>query len=246
MLTWISSFWDAITTPPLRDYIATSAATIVFIIGIFTFTQKRTEFKSTLRKQLTEYIAKIHDLNVEQGKSRAPNKKGDYPPDFNRLIMDQKRFVARQMDYLANKIPNMVTPYEWMVIATSLDDIGDLDQAEKYFKNAFLSHSRNDFEKIILARQYASFLFRNSRIEDGRRLFSFAVNLITGNVPRHIIYRADTFERWARAEADFGDRKAVSALLDLAQTAYARLRNSSEKDRFISQINLLRSEIASS
>jgi hypothetical protein len=79
------SFWDAITTPPLRDYIAASAATVVFIIGLFTFTQKRTEFKSTLRKQLTDYIAKIHDLNVDQGKSRAINKKGDYPPDFNRL-----------------------------------------------------------------------------------------------------------------------------------------------------------------
>jgi hypothetical protein len=104
----------------LRDYIATSAATtIVFIIGLFTFTQKRTEFKSTLRKQLTDYIAKIHDLNVEQGKSRAANKKDDYPPDFNRLIMDQNRFVTRQMDYLANTISNMVTPYEWMVLATS-------------------------------------------------------------------------------------------------------------------------------
>ena len=80
MLTWLPSFWDAITTPPLRDYIVTSAATAVFIIGIFTLTQKRTEFKSTFRKQLTDYIAKIHDLNVEQGKSRAVNKKGDYPP----------------------------------------------------------------------------------------------------------------------------------------------------------------------
>jgi hypothetical protein len=138
----------------------------------------------------------------------------------------------------------MVTPYEWMVIATSLDDIGDLDQAEKYFKNAFLSHYRDDFEKIILARQYAGFLFRNGRIEDGRRLYSFAVSLIKGNIPRYIIYRADTFERWARAEAEFGDRKEVSALLGHAQSTYARLRNSSEKDRFISQINLLRSEIA--
>ena len=71
MLTWLRSFWDAITTPPLRDYIATSAATVVFIIGLFTFTQKRTELKSTLRKQLTDYIAKIHDLNA-----RAANKKG--------------------------------------------------------------------------------------------------------------------------------------------------------------------------
>jgi tetratricopeptide (TPR) repeat protein len=243
MLTWIPSFWDAITTPPLRDYIATSAATIVFIIGLFTFTQKRTEFKSTLRKQLTEYIAKIHELNIEQGKSRAPNKKGDYPADFNRLIMDQKRFLARQMDYLANKIPNIVTPYEWMVLATSLDDIGDLAQAEKYFKKAFLSYARNDFEKIIFARQYAIFLFRNGRIEDGRRLYSFAVNTIKENVPRYIIYRADTFERWARAEAEFGDRKEVSALLDHAQSTYARLRNSSAKDRFMDQINLLRSEM---
>jgi hypothetical protein len=66
----------------LRDYIATSAATVVFIIGLFTLTQKRTELKSTLRKQLTDYIAKIQDLNVEQGKSRVANKKDDYPPDF--------------------------------------------------------------------------------------------------------------------------------------------------------------------
>ena len=92
MLTWLSSFWDAITTPPLRDYIATSAATVVFIIGLFTFTQKRTELKSTLRKQLSDNIAKIHDLNVEQGKSRAVNKKGDYPPDFNRLIIRRQHW----------------------------------------------------------------------------------------------------------------------------------------------------------
>jgi hypothetical protein len=242
MLTWLPSFWDAITTPPLRDYTATSAATVVFIIGLFTSTQKRTELKSTLRKQLTDYIAKIQDLNVEQGKSRAANKKDDYPPDFNRLILDQKRFIARQMDYFANKIPNMVTPYEWTVLATSLDDIGDPAQAEKYFKKAFLSYARNDLEKIIFARQYARFLFRNGRIEDGRRLYLFAVNTGKGNSPRNIIYLADTFERWARAEGDFGDRKQVSALLDRAQSTYARLRNSSEKDRFMDQINLLRSE----
>ena len=242
MLTWLPSFWDAITTPPLRDYIGTSAATAVFMICLFMFTQKRTGFKSTLREQLTDYIAKIHDLNVEQEKSRAANKKGDYPPDFNRLIMDQKRFVTRQMDYLANKIPNMVTPYEWMALANSLDDIGDLAQAEKYFKKTFLSYARNDFEKIIFARQYARFLFRIGRIEDGRRLYLFAVNTGKGNGPRNITYLADTFERWARAEADFGDRKRVSALLDRAQSTYARLRNSSEKDRFMDEINLLRSE----
>jgi tetratricopeptide (TPR) repeat protein len=242
MLTWLSSFWDAITTPPLRDYIATSAATAVFIIGLFTLTQRRTEFKSTRRKQLTEYIAKIHDLNVEQGKSRAANKKGDYPPDFNRLIMDQKRFVTRQMDYLANKIRNMVTPYEWLVLATSLDDIGDQAQAEKYFKKAFLSYARNNFEKIIFARQYARFLFQIGRIEDGRRLYLFAVSTSKGNSPRDITYLADTFERWARAEADFGDRNQVSGLLDRAQSTYGRLRNSSEKDRFMDEINLLRSE----
>ena len=49
-------------------------------------------------------------------------------------------------------------------------------------------------------------------------------------------------QRWTRAEADFGDRKRVSALLDRAQSTYARLRNSSEKDRFMDEINLLRSE----
>jgi len=47
------------------------------------------------------------------------------------------------MDYFANKIPNMVTPYEWTVLATSLDDIGDPAQAEKYFKKAFLSYAVN-------------------------------------------------------------------------------------------------------
>ena len=70
----------------------------------------------------------------------------------------------------------------------------------------------------------------------------FAVNTGKGNSPRNITYLADTFERWARAEADFGDRKQVSALLDRAQSTYARLRNSSEKDRFMDQLNLLRSE----
>jgi tetratricopeptide (TPR) repeat protein len=248
MLTWLPSFWDAITTPPLRDYIGTSAATAVFMIGLFMFTQKRTGSKTTLREQLTDYIAKIHDLNVEQEKSRAANKKGDYeksraankkgdyPPDFNRLIMDQKRFVTRQMDYLANKIPNMVSSYEWMALANLLDDIGDLAQAEKYFKKTFLSYARNDFEKIIFARQYARFLFRIGRIEDDRRLYLFAVNTGKGNGPRNITYLADTFERWARAEADFGDRKRVSALLDRAQSTYARLRNSSEKDRFMARL----------
>ena len=70
MLTWLSSFWDAITTPPLRDYIATSAATVVFIIGLFTFTQKRTELKSTLRSSsqtiLPKYTILTHELQIKK------------------------------------------------------------------------------------------------------------------------------------------------------------------------------------
>jgi tetratricopeptide (TPR) repeat protein len=240
MLASIAHFWDAVITPPIATYIALAASTIAFLISIFAALQKLSEYRLAIRKQLTDYISKLHELNIEQAKSKAPKKRDDYPEHFERLVTDQRRFLARQAEYMARKITGLVTPYELMVIAISLDQIDDLALAEQYFQKA-LAKRLDQFERTIVLRQYARFLFRNGRLEEGRKKFSDAVASGTGDTRRHIISVGDTWERWAQTESEFGDKKVCSGLLDTAEKEYSR--DVGVKQSLIRRMGSLRSEI---
>jgi hypothetical protein len=242
MPSWMTDLWNAIIMPPLSSYIALGFSAVALLISIWSAMQKWSEFHLSMRKQLTDYISKIHDLNIERAKSEAPNKTGDYPKEFGRLVTDQRRFVARQADYIARKIRSRVTPYELMVIAICMDQIDEINLAEDYFRRALFFHSLSDLERVIIARQYARFMFRLGRVDNGRGLFEYAASKTNGDTARHIIYLGDTYERWASTEAEFGDAGRTVDLIDAAEREYQRLSDNPLKERVITRVQELRTK----
>lgn len=203
------------------------AATLIFSLAAFTlsawtFMQKQGEAKGALRKQLTDIIEKLHDLNVESSKSTDEKLGQQYPKNFGRLLSDQRRFLVRQAKYISEQIPRLVSPYELMVIAVGLDEIDDGSEAKKWFARA-TAKADNPFDEVIVRRQLARALFRSDQITEAREQFLHASKVLRGVSDREIIYTGDTFERWARLEADYGSQTQASQLLQAAKQEYSRI-----------------------
>lgn len=211
--TWSAHYKDAATL------IFSFAA---FIISAWTFLQKRGEAKSALRKQLTDMIEKLHDLNVENAKSNDEKLGLQYPKHFGRLLSDQRRFLVRQAKYIGEQIPNLVSPYELMVIAIGLDEIDDAPEAKKWFLRA-LAKADSEFDEVIVRRQFGRTLFRSGQIEDAREQFELASKVFKGNSDREMIYAGDTFERWGGLETDYGSKSRAPQLFGLAEQEYSRI-----------------------
>lgn len=211
-----------------KDKLTLSVSFAAFMIALFGFFQKSAEKKIGIRKQLTDTIMKLLELNVEAFKANDDKAKGNYPNEYGRLIGDQRRLIVRQAKYLSEMIPREVSPYESVVIAIAFDDIDDPPQAEILFKHA-LDRSMGEFERVITHRQYARFRFNQRRPEEGRALYEKASNLLNGVSDKHLMYQGDTFERWARAEKDHGDRSRFDGLVKRAGEEYKQNCNGWEQ-----------------
>jgi hypothetical protein len=117
-----------------KDWLTLSVSVIALAVAIFSFKQKSTEYRLSIRKQVADLIAKLHDLNVEFAKSTSRSKKDDLPEAYEGHITDQRRFNVRQADYLCDKIPDLISPFEHIILAINFVDIGDGLQAEKHFR----------------------------------------------------------------------------------------------------------------
>ncbi len=184
--------------------------------------RKKGEAKGAIRKQLTDIIEKLHDVNIENAKANDKKLGEQYPRNYGRLLSDQRRFLVRQAKYNAEQIPKLVSPYELMVIAVGLEEIDDAPEAEKWFRKA-VSKAFNEFDEIIIRRQFGRALFRVGQIDDARKQFQLASEVRKGTTDRQIIYNGDTFERWGGLEADYGSRTKARDLMQLAELEYKKI-----------------------
>lgn len=225
----------------LKDLVTVTVSFGALIVSLAGFFQRSAEAKIGLRKQLTDVLGELHKVNVELFKSNDPMTRDKYPENFGRMISDQKRFLVRQAKHLAEQIPRLVSPYENMALAVGFDDIDDIPQAETFFAHA-LERTSGEFETVIVHRQYARFLFRQGRAGEARSHFQEASRILLGSTDRHLIYQGDTFERWARAEKEFGDRSKVIDLLNQAEGIFEQIGSAGGKRRQMQRLNSLRIE----
>ena len=72
---------------------------VALAFSFLSYRQKDKEGKLGLRKQLTEILEKLTNLNVEDAKARSQSE--DYPLNYTGIINDNRRFLVRQAAYLA-------------------------------------------------------------------------------------------------------------------------------------------------
>lgn len=224
-----------------KEIVALILSGAAFSISLLGYFQKSSEKRLGIRKQLTDSITKLLELNTELSKANDPKLKANYPANYGSLVADQRRLMVRQSKFLADKISKEVSPYEKMVIASGFDEIDDPIQAEDLFKQA-MAETAGNFERVIVHRQYARFLFRQGREEDGRRQFEMAAGLLGSASDRHRIYNGDTYERWARAEKEMGDRTKFAELTKRATEQFSAMKQSTNKTRLLSRVLDLNAE----
>jgi hypothetical protein len=226
-----------------KELIAFVLSIAAFVISFVSFVQKSAEKRMGIRKQLTDTIAKLLDLNAELSKANDPNTKDKYPSNYGHLVGDQRRLIVRQAKYLADQIMSDVSPYEEMVIGIGFDDIDDPIQAETMMRSA-RDRMSGEFETVIVNRQYARFLFRQGRVSEGREHFETAAAMLKGTTERYNLYNGDTYDRWARAEMDLGDILKVGGLLDRAEKEFDKIRSPGTRQRFFARLNDFRNDLA--
>src|SRR5262249_2086476 len=210
-----NAMWQKITefftTLQPKDWLTLAASLSAFVVSILSFRQKSAESRLALRKQLTDLLEKLTDLNTEVAKFRA-NKK-DYPPNYPGLLNDQRRFLARQAVFIAGQIAQLVSPYEYLVLAGSFDDINDWSQSEHYFHLAIATAS-NPLDRGIAIGGYGRYLYGHGRVDDARKQYSSAIQCFQGDSDRIRVFRADTYERWAGHEREWSGPAEANRYLE--------------------------------
>ena len=196
-----------------KDYLTLSGSLIALVFSTITLVQKLLEQSRGWRKQLTEILEKITDINLESEKSRN-NTKGDYPPNYQGLLNDQRRFFVRQAAFLTKKIPKQVSPYEWLIVAWGWVRIDEPEEAEHLFQSGIQSAS-SLVDRGLSNRSYAFFLADEGRLTEANRYFAEAIGAFEGPGDRLIFYRSTTYERWSLYE-QFVNREDAKIKLRMA------------------------------
>jgi hypothetical protein len=216
---------DLFTGWTLKELITLAASGLAVIVSIASYRQKAGEGKIALRKQLAEVLEKLSDQRLEQIKfSALPEVERErYPKDYHIFFQERRRFFVRQGVYLVEKIPELVSPFEYLLLAGDLDRIGEDDQAQSYyilarkrlplFKHVqrLLSSGKlaRSVNRGIALRAYARYLFGKGYHNRARKEFRSALAEFSGHDRR-------TYEIWADLEEHAGNTEEATRLRKMA------------------------------
>jgi tetratricopeptide (TPR) repeat protein len=226
ILTKIIEFFS--TFQP-KDWTTLVVSTFALVFSVVTLRQKAGEARLARREQLTDLLQKLSELNTEVSTYRflREAKKDEYPPNYVGLINDQRRFLVRQAAFVAAKIKRLVSPYEYLIIAGGFDSIDDTYQAEHFYQLA--TKTKDQIDRGIAIRGYGRYLFNRGRMEEARQYYLLALEAFKGDSDHLRHARADTYERWAAHEREWGHPTEANSKLEHAVAEYRTLTNPSRQ-----------------
>jgi tetratricopeptide (TPR) repeat protein len=220
-----------------KDQLTLLVSIGAIVLSFFSFRQKKSDMKLGDRKQLTDLLLKITDLNTERAKYDL--KKTDYPKNYRGLMSDQRRFLARQAEVVMSRISAQVTPFEYQLVADSFAYLGYLYEAERLFERA-VSVSVTPFDRGIAIRRYAVYLFDIAEPAEGRKRFGAALGCFEGESEVARDSRVDTYLRWSNLENGDDARD----LLTKASAEAEAIRLPARRQRWADQIRQRLNELS--
>jgi tetratricopeptide (TPR) repeat protein len=242
MQAWLK-ITELVSKLEAKDWIALTVSAFALLISVLSFRQKSGESRLALRKQLTDLCEKLVVLNTEDAKCRA--KPNDYPPGYTGMLNDQRRFFARQAAFIAAKISNLVSTFEYVLLARGHDDINDWSQAEEFFRLA-KSTARNSIDRGIATQKYGQYLYGHGLIKQAREEFDEALKCFEGSADRVRVFRANTFIRRSDHEKEWTNNSEALRVLEEAEREYQQLDNPTQRDREVDRVRALISRLKQS
>jgi hypothetical protein len=222
----------------LKDGITLAISVAAFTISSLGYFQKRTESKQVLRKQLTDVLKELAELNLKVASFQALEKKDGYPSNYTGLISDQRRFFVRQAAGLSDVLGDrMVSPHEKNLIAGTFDNMDYVEEAARFFKSA--AENSSGIDRGLALRNYGRFLYNQGLFADGEKQFNDSIAAFAGSDDRNCYYRCTTYQRWAEIEFNRRSVERAKQLLDLAKTETEIFKNTRRKESEQKQIDSL-------
>lgn len=210
-----------------------SALALLFNV-IFNHKERKRNIRQTLTKTLNE-VAKINVAisNLKkQEEGIDPNKiseRRNYDFQRNTLIMEA--------DFLIHQNPKLLTAIDCSLAAFTYNELRDFKKAEYYYLEAI---SRSDIKEMkqIHTRDYASFLFQQDRIEEGRAKFNEAIILLDNHNDEDLRTDIDTFLFWASLEFYLGYEKEFKERIKSAKEICTQLKNKNKLGEMKAKIDV--------
>jgi tetratricopeptide (TPR) repeat protein len=153
----------------------------------------------------------------------ADKKSDPYFVGRRSFLNGQKRFLARQAVFLIDQAPDITTDFEYNRVADAFSSIGDFDDANKHYLKA-IEVADGRYTSVCI-RAYARSLFWQGRFEEGRGKYQESIALISLDNDVDRFHTAETYQRWAMAEADFGNWNEARRHIDDARGTYTTIKN---------------------
>jgi tetratricopeptide (TPR) repeat protein len=240
-MEWLSRFTEWANSLQIKDnvtiYISAVALAIAIINFFITVRQKKKEDQRILRSQLTDVLAKIVSLNLENAKLPPHDLlPPGTPSNIKAFFNDQRRFLVRQAVYIIDQLEPPVGSFEYLMIAVTYDYIDDVSSAKRYFELA-LQRAEDDINRGIITRSFARFCFSQGEHASARGLFDKAIEIFSGDSDRMKENRGETFYRWAKSEFEWGFSENAEDLFKRARKEFESKLNRVTKERSLSRLD---------
>jgi hypothetical protein len=233
----------------VQTLIAILGGIFAILIGFISYWQKNLDKQIALRKQLTEALDKLVNVNMDNAKYRAGKDKESLPENYLPLLNDYRRLYLSQVGYIYDKINvKRINFFELTLIAQAYSSIDDLESAKLFFKRSIerteeIDVSINVIERIIAQRNYANFLFQKVSIDEANAIYKeLFENYSTDKNDTQILYIADTYKRWANLYKDYKKDEYI-AKLKLAISEFSKLKSKNTRDDQIKKVNDMLSQV---
>jgi tetratricopeptide (TPR) repeat protein len=232
----------------LKDVISLAVSGLALTLSItatlISLKQKKFESERLLRSQLTDAIGKVNS-SFEQSAKLLQEKAAllNDPAVTNLLAFynSQKISYARQAVYVADQIPTLVSDVEYNSIARAFLDAGDDQSALTFYDKAVRASS--GIHKATNLRGLGRTLLQLGKTEEGNRTFNEALSLMADGSDSSLWFQAETFQRWAQVEANWGNIATASKYMDEAEVLYEKIGFEAKRNSGLKNLAALRKTV---
>ena len=157
-----------------KDWFTLAGTTVALVFSTASLLQKRAESRLAVRKQLSEILTKLADLNFAITKARVAEDESGKPDRTLGALHDQRRYLVRQASYLADTLVEGVSTHEHLMIAAAFDAADDTWQAERCYRIA-ASQQADPVSSGLAQRAFARFLYHEGDKSSGRDMYQRAI-----------------------------------------------------------------------
>lgn len=199
-----------------KDWITVVISSIALAVSLYTIVERRLTVRRTERVRLSEIVADLNDVQIEEEKADRNQLGRVLVQAFN----TRREILSQQALDLLETFSGRITAPEYRTLAHSLRLSGYWEDADRLWQLA-LSTARREgtTQTVFCLRGYGLFLFDLNKAEEGRALLGEASTLLQdSNDPPTALRQVETLTWWAIEEGKLAGGSAhIQRLLDSAE-----------------------------